>query len=53
MTCPHLKKRDDQLAKAKEIITELITCIREISKPNVELTNVDFFLKQAEDFIKE
>ena len=41
------------LTKAKEIIKDLCGMVRELNKPNVQLTNVDYSLSEAERFIKE
>ena len=43
----------DQLAKAKEIMKGLCLMVRELNKPNVQLTNVDYSLSEAEQFLKE
>ena len=43
----------DQLTKAKEIIKDLCGMVRELNKPNVQLTNVDYSLSEAEQFINE
>ena len=42
-----------QLTKAKKIIKDLCGMVRELNKPNVQLTNVDYSLSEAERFIKE
>lgn len=42
-----------QLTKAKKIIKELCGMVRELNKPNVQLTNVDYSLSEAEQFIKD
>lgn len=42
-----------QLTKAKEIIKDLCGMVRELNKPNVQLTNVDYSLSEAEQFLKE
>ena len=46
-------KLSDQLAQAKEIIKDLCGMVRELNKPNVQLTNVDYSLSEAEQFLKE
>ena len=43
--CPHLKKRDEQLAKAKEIIRELLTCARNYPESNKQK------MQKAEQFL--
>lgn len=43
----------DNLSKAKEIIRQLCLMVRELNKPNVQLTNVDYSLSEAEEFLKE
>lgn len=42
-----------QLTKAKEIIKYLCGMVRELNKPNVQLTNVDYSLSEAEQFLSE
>lgn len=42
-----------QLTKAKKIIKELCGMVRELNKPNVQLTNVDYSLSEAEQFLSE
>ena len=42
-----------QLTKAKEIIKDLCGMVRELNKPNVQLTNIDYSLSEAEQFLKE
>ena len=39
-------------SKAKEIIKYLCGMVRELNKPNVQLTNIDYSLSEAEQFIK-
>ena len=39
--------------KAKEIIKYLCGMVRELNKPNVQLTDVDYSLSEAEQFIKD
>lgn len=51
--CPHLKKRDEQLTKAKKIIRYLCEMARELSKPNPQPFSVEYSLKEAEQFLKE
>lgn len=41
------------LTKAKEIITKLVEGIRIISDPKICLTDVDTFVSEAEQFLKE
>lgn len=45
--------KTDQLTKAKEIIKDLCGMVRELNKPNVQLTNVDYSLSEAEKFLSE
>lgn len=42
-----------QLTKAKDLIRQLCSMVRELNKPNVQLTNVDYSLTEAEQFLKE
>ena len=42
-----------KLTKAKELIRQLCLMVRELNNPNVQLTNVDYSLSEAEQFIKE
>ena len=42
-----------QLIKAKEIIKYLCGMVRELNKPNVQLTDVDYSLSEAEQFLRE
>lgn len=42
-----------QLTKAKEIITRLVEGIRIISDPKVCMADVDAFVSEAEQFLKE
>lgn len=44
-------RKSSQLAKAKEIIKKLVEDIRIISDPQVELTDVDSFVAEAEVFL--
>lgn len=43
----------EKVEKSKDIIKKLCNCIRTLNNPNTELTNVDSFLEDAENFIKE
>ena len=45
------EKYVEQLIKAKEIIKYLCGMVRELNKPNVQLTNVDYSLSEAEQFL--
>lgn len=42
-----------QLTKAKDLIRQLCSMVRALNKPNVQLTNVDYSLAEAEQFISE
>ena len=42
-----------KLAKAKDIITKLVEGIKIISDPKVYMTDVDAFVSEAEQFLKE
>lgn len=42
-----------RLTKAKEIIRQLCLMVRELNNPNVQLTDVDYSLSEAEQFLKE
>lgn len=42
-----------KLSKAKDIVQTLVNCIRVLSDPKVELTDIDAFLADAEEFLKE
>jgi chromosome segregation ATPase len=44
---------NEQLTKAKEIIKYLCGMVRELNNPNVQLTNVDYSLSEAEQFLSE
>ena len=44
---------DERNYKTKEIIRQLCSMVRELNKPNVQLTNVDYSLAEAEQFISE
>ena len=46
-------KQTDQLTKAKEIIKYLCGMVQELNKPNVQLTNIDYSLSEAKQFLKE
>ena len=48
-----LVSKKQQLTNAKEIIKYLCGMVRELNKPNVQLTDVDYSLSEAEQFIKE
>lgn len=41
------------IEKAKEIIKSLCKMVRALNNPNVQLTNVDYSLSEAEQFIKD
>lgn len=47
------RKLKEQLTKAKEIIKYLCGMVRELNKPNVQLTNVDYSLSEAEQFVSK
>ena len=42
-----------QLRKAKTIIKKLCNCIRDLNNPNIQLTDINGFLKEFEEFIGE
>ena len=42
-----------QLTKATKIIKDLCGMVRELNKPNVQLTNIDYSLSEAEQFLSE
>ena len=42
-----------QLTKAKEIIKYLCGMVRELNKPNVQLTDVGYSLSEAEQFVSK
>lgn len=42
-----------QLNKSKDIIRYLCEMVRELSKPNPQPFNVEYSLKEAEQFLKE
>ena len=46
--CPHLKKRDEQLTKAKEIIKDLLQCL---PKENIEC--IYEITEEAEEFLRD
>ena len=46
-SCPHLKKRDEQLTKAKEIIKDLLKCL---PKENIE--GIYEITEEAEQFLR-
>ena len=41
----------EKLTKAKELIRQLCSMVRELNKPNIQLTNVDYSLSEAEQFL--
>ena len=47
------QKYSKKLKEAKELIRQLCSMVRELNKPNVQLTNVDYSLAEAEQFISE
>lgn len=47
--CPHLKKRDEQLTKAKDLLLKLSTCLEGHSNNNFEYA----LIKEAEQFLNE
>ena len=47
------RKDKESLTKAKELIKSLCEMVRELNKPNVQLTDVDYSLTEAEQFIKD
>lgn len=46
-----LKRSNERLTKAKEIITKLVEGIRIISEPKVCMADVDAFVSEAEQFL--
>lgn len=46
------QKYSKELKEAKELIRQLCSMVRELNKPNVQLTNVDYSLAEAEDFFE-
>ena len=50
--CPHLKKRDDQLAKAKELLKKVIGSFYYLCEINNFSTNYEC-LAEAEQFLSE
>jgi len=42
-----------QIEQAKEIIKKLCGAVRALNNPNTELTDIDGFLSEAEQFLKE
>ena len=40
-------------SEAKYLIRQLCSMVRELNNPNVQLTNVDYSLTEAEQFLKE
>lgn len=53
LACNQNKDLKYKLTKAKEIIRQLCSMVRELNNPNVQLTNVDYSLSEAEQFLKE
>lgn len=49
----YVKFSSVQLDKAKEIITKLVEGIRIISDPKICMSDVDVFVSEAEQFLKE
>ena len=47
------RKLKEQLTKAKEIIKYLCGMVRELNKPNVQLTDVNYSLSEAEQFVSK
>lgn len=47
------RKLKEQLTKAKKIIKYLCGMVRELNKPNVQLTDVDYSLSEAEQFVSK
>ena len=47
------QKYSKELKEAKELIRQLCSMVRELNKPNVQLTNIDYSLEEAEQFISE
>ncbi|MBR6401808.1 MAG: hypothetical protein IKS48_00325 [Eubacterium sp.] len=45
--------QDKQIEQSKKIIEKLCNAVRTLNNPNTELTDVDDFLSEAEQFIKE
>ena len=45
------KELQEEIEEAKEIIKDLCGMVRELNKPNVQLTNVDYSLSEAEQFL--
>ena len=43
----------DQITKAKKIIKDLCVMVRELNKPNVQLTDINYSLAEAEQFLKD
>jgi len=43
----------NDLKQAKEIIKKLCGAVRALNNPNTELTDIDGFLSEAEQFLKE
>ena len=51
--CPHLKKRDDQLTKAKEIIANILTYFPDYKVKTFDDMSLLNALAKAEQFLKE
>lgn len=49
----HIEALEKENKKAKEIIRQLCLMVRELNNPSVMLTNVDYSLSEAEQFLKE
>ena len=47
------EQKTEQLTKAKNLIRQLCSMVRELNNPNIQLTNVDYSLSEAEQFLKE
>ena len=47
------RKDKEQLTKAKEIIKYLCGMVRELNKPNIQLTDIDYSLSEAEQFVSK
>ena len=43
---------NNKLAKAKELVKELVDTIKTLNNPNVQLTDIDNYLKKAEKFLE-
>lgn len=42
---------NNKLAKAKELVKELVDTVKALNNPNVQLTDIDNHLKNAEEFL--